>query len=126
MPDDNAWRPFAGAWGLVLGASSGFGAATARELGRRGMGIIGVHLDRKVTLPLAEAVADDVRAAGSPAHFFNVNAADDEKRVQVCERARELAGGKPPAGLPPSVGFGAAKPLVSRLRGQGTAPAQLR
>jgi len=62
-------------------ASSGFGAATARELGRRGMGIIGVHLDRKVTLPQAEAVAEDVRAAGSPAHFFNVNAADDEKRA---------------------------------------------
>src|SRR5437879_1388827 len=95
MPDDNAWRPFAGAWGLVLGASSGFGAATARELGRRGMGIIGVHLDRKVTLPQAEAAAEDVRAAGSPAHFFNVNAADDEKRVEVCERARELG----PAGV---------------------------
>ena len=51
------------------------------------MGIVGVHLDRKVTLPLAEAVVADVRAAGAPAHFFNVNAADDEKRVQVCERA---------------------------------------
>src|SRR5213596_207897 len=82
-------RPFEGEWALILGASSGFGAATARELGRRGMGIIGVHLDRKVTLPQAEAVAEDVRAAGSPAHFFNVNAADDEKRVQVCERACE-------------------------------------
>src|SRR2546429_7743513 len=101
MPDDHGWRPFAGAWGLVLGASSGFGAATARELGCRGMGIIGVHLDRKVTLPQAEAVAEDVRAAGSPAHFFNVNAADDEKRGEVCERARELAGGEPPPMLPP-------------------------
>src|SRR5881397_1291551 len=76
------WRPFAGEWGLILGASSGFGAAAARELGRLGMGILGVHLDRKATLPLAEAVANDVRAAGSPAHFFNVNAADEEKRVE--------------------------------------------
>src|SRR5207249_10693177 len=32
-------RPFEGEWALILGASSGFGAATARELGRRGMGI---------------------------------------------------------------------------------------
>jgi len=70
-------RPFDGEWALILGASSGFGAATARELGRRGMGIVGVHLDRKVTLPLAEAVAADVRAAGAPAEFFNANAADD-------------------------------------------------
>ncbi len=104
MPDDNGWRPFAGAWGLVLGASSGFGAATARELGRRGMGIIGVHLDRKVTLPQAEAVAEDVRAAGSPAHFFNVNAADDEKH---------------------SLAFGTLKPFVSDVPGQQTTKAQL-
>jgi len=69
------WRPFEGEWGLILGASSGFGGATARELGRLGMGILGVHLDRKATRPLADAVAADVRAAGSPAHFFNVNAA---------------------------------------------------
>src|SRR5207245_11105066 len=94
-PAMDACRPFEGGWGLIRGASSGFGAATARELGRLGMGILGVHLDRKATLPLADAVANDVRAAGSAAHFFNVNAADDEKRVHVCDRARELAAGKP-------------------------------
>ena len=125
MPDDTAWRPFAGEWGLILGASSGFGAATARELGRRGMGIIGVHLDRKVTLPQAEAVAEDVRAAGSPAHFFNVNAADDEKRVQVCERARELTGGKPLRVLLHSLAFGTLKPFVSDVPDQQTTKAQL-
>src|SRR3989454_1456813 len=125
MPDDNAWRRFGGAGGLVLGASSGSGAATARELGRRGMGIIGVHLDRKVTLPQAEAVAEDVRAAGSPAHFFNVNAADDEKRVEVCERAREQAGGKPLRMLLHSLAFGTLKPFVSDVPGQQTTKAQL-
>src|SRR3954447_17419574 len=92
---ESGWRPFAGGWGIVLGASSGFGAAVSRELGRRGMGVIAVHLDRKTTLPLAEAVAEDVRAGGSPAHFFNRTPADDEKRQQVCERARELTGGRP-------------------------------
>src|SRR3989442_12084070 len=117
MPDDNAWRPFAGAWGLVLGASSGFGAATARELGRRGMGIIGVHLDRKVTLPQAEAAAEDVRAAGSPAHFFNVNAADDEKRAEGCERPRDLTGGKTLPILPPTHNCVQRKHPVSTLPG---------
>src|SRR2546425_6623104 len=124
-PAMGAWRPFEGEWGLILGASSGFGAATARELGRRGMGVIGAHLDRKVTLPQAEAVAEDVRAAGSPAHFFNVNAADDEKRVQVCERARELAGGKPLRMLLHSLAFGTLKPFVSDVPGQQTTKAQL-
>jgi enoyl-[acyl-carrier protein] reductase III len=119
------WRPFDGEWGVVLGVSSGFGAATARELGRRGMSVIGVHLDRKVTLPLAEAVAQDVRAAGSEAHFWNVNAADPDKRAQVCDRARELTGGKPLRVLLHSLAFGTLRPFVGDDRAQQTTKAQL-
>ncbi len=118
-------RPFEGAWGLILGASSGFGAATARELGRQGMGIFGVHLDRKATLPQAEAVAADVRAAGSPAEFFNVNAADEEKRAHVCDRARELTAGNPLRVFMHSLAFGTLKPFVSSVPGQQTTKAQL-
>jgi NAD(P)-dependent dehydrogenase (short-subunit alcohol dehydrogenase family) len=126
MPDAaDGWRPFEGEWGLILGASSGFGAATARALGRCGMGIIGVHLDRKVTLPLAEAVAEDVRAAGAPAYFFNVNAADDARRVDVCERARERVGGRPLRVLLHSLAFGTLKPFVNDAPGQQTTKAQL-
>ena len=33
-------------WALILGASSGFGAATSMALARAGMDIFGVHLDR--------------------------------------------------------------------------------
>jgi enoyl-[acyl-carrier protein] reductase III len=119
------WRPFEGEWGVVLGVSSGFGAATARELGRRGMSVIGVHLDRKATLPLAEAVAQDVRAAGSEAHFWNVNAADPDKRAQVCDRARELTGGKPLRVLLHSLAFGTLRPFVGDDRAQQTTKAQL-
>jgi NAD(P)-dependent dehydrogenase (short-subunit alcohol dehydrogenase family) len=119
------WRPFDGEWAVVLGVSSGFGAATARELGRRGMSVIGVHLDRKVTLPLAEAVAQDVRAAGSEAHFWNVNAADPDKRAQVCDRARELTGGKPLRVLLHSLAFGTLRPFVGDDRAQQTTKAQL-
>jgi NAD(P)-dependent dehydrogenase (short-subunit alcohol dehydrogenase family) len=122
---ESGWRPFEGEWGLVLGASSGFGAAVSRELGRRGMGIIGVHLDRKTTLPLAEAVAADVRAAGAPAHFFNLNAADDEKRVQVCERACELLGDRPLRVVLHSLAFGTLKPFVTDVAGQQTTRPQL-
>ncbi len=121
----SGWRPFEGEWGLILGASSGFGAATARALARHGMGILGVHLDRKATLPEAEAVAADVRAAGVPAHFFNLNAADDDKRAQVCVRAHELLAGKPFRVLMHSLAFGTLKPLVSDVAGQQTTKAQL-
>src|SRR5262249_60840892 len=104
-------RPVGGEWGGVRGASSGFGAATARALARHGMSIVGVHLDRKVTLPLAEAVQADVRAAGGQAHFFNVNAADPDKRAEVCDRTRELTGGRPRRVLLPALAFGTLKPF---------------
>lgn len=119
------WRPFEGEWGLVLGASSGFGAATARALARHGMSIVGVHLDRKTTLPLAEAVADDVRAAGGEAHFFNLNAADAEKRAQVCARTAELTRGAPVRVLLHSLAFGTLRPFVGADAAQQTTKAQL-
>lgn len=109
----------------MLGASSGFGAASARELARRGMNIVGVHLDRKSTLPAAEAVAADIRAAGTEAHFFNVNAADAERRAQVCDRVRELTGGRPLRLLLHSLAFGTLKPFVAADAREQTTRAQL-
>jgi NAD(P)-dependent dehydrogenase (short-subunit alcohol dehydrogenase family) len=70
-------------WALVLGASSGFGAATSLALARAGLNIFGVHLDRKSTLPNAERLAADIKALGREAHFYNINAADEEKRAEV-------------------------------------------
>jgi NAD(P)-dependent dehydrogenase (short-subunit alcohol dehydrogenase family) len=70
-------------WALVLGASSGFGAATSRALARAGCHIFGVHFDRKSTLPNALRVAADVQALGREARFFNVNAADEDRRSEV-------------------------------------------
>jgi len=78
-----------GRWALILGASSGFGEATSLELARTGYDIIGVHLDRRSTLPHVEQVIDGIRAAGRRALFFNVNAADPERREEVLFRATE-------------------------------------
>jgi NAD(P)-dependent dehydrogenase (short-subunit alcohol dehydrogenase family) len=63
-------------WALILGASSGFGGATALELGKRGMSIFGVHFDRAATLPNAERIVKEIQSHGSKAIFFNVNASD--------------------------------------------------
>jgi enoyl-[acyl-carrier protein] reductase III len=72
-------------WALILGASSGFGGATARELAHNGFDIFGVHLDMRSTLPHAEAIIKDIEAQGRKAVFFNVNAADTAKRATVIE-----------------------------------------
>ena len=70
---------------LILGASSGFGGATAVELARSGFDVFGVHLDRRSTLPDAERVQTAIREQGREAHFFNVNAADPARRAEVME-----------------------------------------
>lgn len=84
-----------GRWALVLGASSGFGAATARALAGVGMNVFGVHLDTKATLPRAHQVVADIEALGREAVFFNTNAADARKRARVLEKIKETLANDP-------------------------------
>ena len=125
----STWRPYEGEWALILGASSGFGAAAARALGATGMGIAGVHLDRKSTLPMAEAVGNDVRAFGSPIEMFNVNAADDEKRAEaLAEMARVLDAEGRRDGIDVvlhSLAFGTLKPFLASDAGDRISKAQM-
>lgn len=76
-------------WALILGASSGFGAATARALAEAGFNIFGVHLDLKATLPRAKQVQADIQAKGRKAIFFNKNVADDRNRAEIIAKIQE-------------------------------------
>ncbi len=76
-------------WALILGASSGMGAATALELARNGMHIFGVHLDLRATLPNAERVVAEIEEMGREVIFFNMNAADARKRTQILDAMEE-------------------------------------
>lgn len=102
-----------GRWALVLGASSGFGEAISLKLAETGMNIVGVHLDRKGTLPHVEEITGKIRAMGSKAMFFNVNAADKEKRAEVlAEVAKQTEGGI--HCLVHSLAFGTLKPFIAK------------
>src|ERR1035438_1402552 len=101
-------------WALILGASSGFGEATALELARAGMNIFGVHLDRRDKLPHVEEIKNQIRAYGHEAEFFNCNASDDEMRMDTMEKiAKKIA--DPPGTLRVlmhSLAWGTLRPLV--------------
>jgi enoyl-[acyl-carrier protein] reductase III len=114
---------FKGSWALVLGASSGFGEATSLELARRGMSICGVHLDRKQTLPNVERIMGEIRKSGGEALFFNVNAADEERRKEVLD---SLAGkAKSVRILMHSLAFGTLKPFLAEKPEDSISKAQM-
>ena len=102
-----------GKWALILGASSGFGEAASLELARRGMNILGVHLDRKSTLPNAERIAGEIRKSGAKAEFFNVNAADEGKRAEVLDTVGKTLAGDTVHVLLHSLAFGTLVPYVT-------------
>ena len=99
-------------WALILGVSSGFGAAAARAFAREGMGILGVHLDRRAALPAIEALQEELRESGVPVRFFNSNAAAQDKRRDVVEAAAALVGGGTVSVLLHSLAFGTLRPFV--------------
>jgi NAD(P)-dependent dehydrogenase (short-subunit alcohol dehydrogenase family) len=91
-------------WALVLGASSGFGAAAAKAWARAGFGIVGVHLDMRATKADAQAVRDEIAEMGGPVVFHNTNAADDAKREKVIAAISELFDERRAAGEQPMIG----------------------
>jgi NAD(P)-dependent dehydrogenase (short-subunit alcohol dehydrogenase family) len=103
-------------WAVILGASSGFGAAISRRLAEAGFDIFGVHLDRRATMGLVDEVRSGIESAGGRAVFFNVNASAEDKRREVIGKITETMGDAPPS--PPvttlvhSLAFGTLKPFV--------------
>lgn len=76
-------------WALIIGSSSGFGEATALELAKAGLNILGVHFDRRSAMPHVEEVIGKIQSMGREALFFNINAADREKRSAVMDQVLE-------------------------------------
>lgn len=108
---------FEGKWALILGASSGFGAAAARHLASLGLDIFGVHLDRRATMGGVEELKAEITGMGRQAFFVNINAADDELRKKaLADFIGHVGPEKAPGSmlvLMHSMAFGALKPYVT-------------
>ena len=65
---------------MILGSSSGFGQEAALELAKNGYNIYGVHFDLGSARQKVAEQKKELEDLGVNVRFFNVNAADDNKR----------------------------------------------
>ncbi len=105
-------------WALILGASSGFGGASAVELAKAGYNIFGIHLDRQVTMPNVKNIIKKIERTGQKAMFFNMNAADQLRRNDTLDEIKDMFSSKKDIQqinlVLHSLAFGTLKPFITK------------
>jgi NAD(P)-dependent dehydrogenase (short-subunit alcohol dehydrogenase family) len=81
------------------------------------MNVVGVHLDRRATQENADRIVREIEALGHEAWFFNVNAADPERRSDVLSEVAKRFDKRGKAErfrvLMHSLAFGSLRPLIA-------------
>ena len=94
-------------WVLLLGGSTGHGAATAKQLAKDGYGVISFHFDRGDAKKVAEETISEVNElTNGRCHYFNTNAAAEETIDKYLPEIKKITGGKPVKLLLHSIAFG--------------------
>ena len=94
-------------WVLILGGSTGHGAATAKKLAKDGYGIIAFHFERGDAKKIALETINEVNElTGGRSHYFNTNAASEEAIHKYVPKIKEITNGNPLKLLLHSIAFG--------------------
>ncbi|HKP52557.1 MAG TPA: SDR family oxidoreductase [Chloroflexia bacterium] len=113
-------------WALVLGSSSGFGAATAAALAEEaGLNICGVHLRRPGDPDAYEETKARIEAAGRKYLPFNMNAANPDRRRDALDKMAEAMEGSGFRVLLHSLAFGSLKPYITNEPDDALTQAQM-
>jgi len=108
-------------WVLLLGGSTGHGAAVAKRLAKEGYGIIAFHFDRGDAKTIAEETIKEVQSlSNGRCHYFNVNAASEKTMEEYVPKIKAITSDKPLKLLLHSIAFGTttnffgSKPVTQR------------
>ena len=94
-------------WAIILGCSTGHGAAIAKQLAKEGFGIIGFHLDRGAIKKEAQKFEEEIASINnSRVKFWNENAADKELILKRLPEIVDLVGDGHVKLLMHSIAFG--------------------
>ena len=78
-------------WAIILGCSTGHGAAISKQLASEGYGIIGFHLDRGPIKKQAQALEKEIHSLNEgKVKFWNENAADKETMLTRVQEIKSL------------------------------------
>ena len=114
-----------GQWACILGASSGFGKACSLELASQGVSIIGFHFARKSTQADVDSLIQQIQKCGVETHFFNINAADNDKRKETISTMKATLGQNKIRIFLHSLAFGTLKRYFERKHEESLTQAQM-
>jgi len=98
-------------WALILGASSGIGAACAKKLAESGINIYGIYLRKPQSV--IDELEDYIKSQNVEVKFHKMNAMNEEKRNDVINNLKKL--GKVQTFIH-SIAFGTLKPMLSKTK----------
>ena len=96
-------------WALILGASSGIGAACARKLAESGFNIYGIYLRKPQSV--IDDLTDYIKSQNVDVCFHKMNAMNEDKRLEVINNLKDLGQVKC---FIHSIAFGTLKPMISK------------
>ena len=96
-------------WALILGASSGIGAACAKKMAESGMNIYGIYLRKPQSV--IDELENYIKSQNVEVVFHKMNAMNDEKRLEVVNNLAKLGYVKT---FIHSIAFGTLKPMLSK------------
>ncbi|MDQ6695697.1 MAG: SDR family oxidoreductase [Chloroflexota bacterium] len=101
-------------WALILGSSSGFGAAASVALAEEaGLNICGVHLHRPSPGDSSDEARQRIEAAGCEYLPLSLNAANPDKRQEAIEKLKVSLHGSGFRVVLHSLAFGTLKPYIA-------------